>query len=65
MLVACVRMCVCAYVRVGGQIFTEKKRGKETQTLAKWAGSSASYHLPARTQPVIREFCFEGEQIFI
>ena len=42
MLVAWCRVCVCAYVgmwvcgyvRAGEQMFTEKKRGKETQTLA-------------------------------
>ena len=34
MLVAWWRVCACAYVHVRGQMFTKKKRGKETQTLA-------------------------------
>lgn len=55
MLVAWWRVCACAcaYVHVGGQMFTEKKRGKETQTLASGPALPVSYPLPARTQALI------------
>ena len=65
MLVAWWRVCVCAYVRAGEQMFTEKKRGKETQTLASGPALPVSYPLPARTQALIKDFFLEGQKIFI
>lgn len=60
------RVFECAYVRAGGQIFTEKKRGKETQTLASGPAPPVSYPLPARTQALIKCFFFlDGDHIFI
>ena len=59
-------MFASVYVRLNGQIFTEKKRGKETQTLASGPALPVSYPLPARTQALIKDFFLEGEQkIFI
>ena len=49
-------MWVCGYVRAGEQMFTEKKRGKETQTLASGPALPVSYPLLARTQTLIRVF---------
>ena len=58
-------MFASVYVRLNGQIFTEKKRGKETQTLASGPALPVSYPLPARTQTLIRVFVLEGDHIFI
>ena len=62
MLVAWWRVCECAYVRAGGQIFTEKKRGKERQTLASGPAPPVSYPSPARTQVLKRDFVLKENE---
>ena len=62
MLAACVRMCVCAYVCLDGQMFTGKNAGKKRK---RWqmAGSSRQLSFAcSRTSPY--KICFEGT-IFI